>query len=107
MESGKIIGETTRVFHRLRCVAISLVPSDDVILKKGMRLNFIREGGGMGAAGFHDSVHQITSIEVNKQPKEMVSHVDGTCAVKIGGLPEDLPPRGCVVKLINDRAPAG
>ncbi|MFA6466305.1 MAG: hypothetical protein WCV71_00380 [Patescibacteria group bacterium] len=104
MQADKIIGETTRVFPRLRCVAIKLAPNDTV-LREGMTVSFHREASDMGALGFHDSTHKITSIEVNRTPVAEATHQDGICAVWIGGSVDDLPPRRCIVSVINDRAP--
>lgn len=104
MQADKIIGETIRVFPQLRCVAIKLAPNNTV-LREGMTVSFRRDSGSIGAAGFHDSTHKITSIEVNRMPVVEATHQDGICAVFIGGKCKDLPPRGCIVSVINDQAP--
>jgi len=97
MKQDKIIGKVSHTFSGLCCVGIRLIPQDDVALEVGMTLRFLRKGKHVT----YDKVHKISSIEVNLEKRNQVTHKDGTCTVYIGGLPSNLPPCGCTVTLIN------
>jgi hypothetical protein len=105
MEKPKIIGEVVDNLRGARCVVLSL--REGATIERGVTLEFDKEGGAMGNIGYHNSTHHITSIEIDGvQQLEPIGREDGLCSVCIGGLSEDLPPRGCVVMVLNDRKPA-
>jgi hypothetical protein len=100
MESGKIIGRVTDVFKGSLCVGITLTTTG--VLEGGMTIQFEEEASSMGR---HASTLNVSSIEIDFKKRDRVIRDDGPCAVWIGGIREDLPPRGCIVTLVNDRKP--
>lgn len=99
MENLPRIATTVRQFSCLKCCALRLDPHR--VLRLGMKVKIVRESSGITGLGHHESVHEITSIEVNHEKRQQVTREDGLCAIKVSGV---VPPNGCDVLLIHDGA---
>ncbi len=100
MQGSKVIGKSVRRFTEKRCSGIKLTAG--AVLREGMTIKFKRESSEMGGLGFHESTHRVSSIQVNRDPRQEVTADDGVCAIKINGGASNVPPCGCVVLLVDD-----
>lgn len=105
MSSGlhgqKVIGRTTGRMNRSCCAVVKV--NRGHTLSVGDTIRFLREGGGLTEDLFHDSTHEVGSIQVDDVSVHSVGSEDGICSVKINSLP--VPPRNCTVYLVDTRKP--